>query len=115
MVPQVVYTAIVIFQPCVFFFHQACSSTLENCFSYIKGKTNQGFFRKEKSPEFSDLGSFYRYMAHHQKKLMRKMLLIIPQSLLNLEDKEAITRHVEFLKDYITSDALKPLDLADLS
>lgn len=47
--------------------------------------------------------------------MMKKLLLQIPDYLLNSENKEAVLRHAEVFKDAIKSNAVKDKDLNLLS
>ncbi|XP_075707048.1 uncharacterized protein LOC142741571 [Rhinoderma darwinii] len=93
----------------------ASTSSLQSCLSYIKGANIRGFYRTEISPNTNDLRSIYSCLAHNYPKLMKTLLLQTPSYLVNSEDKEAIVRHVVFLKDAINHDVMKDLDLYRLS
>ncbi|XP_075705539.1 uncharacterized protein LOC142731515 [Rhinoderma darwinii] len=86
----------------------ASTSSLQSCLSYIKGANIRGFFRTEISPNINDLKSIYSCLAHNHPKLMKTVHLQIPSYLVNSEDKEAVVRHVEFLKDAINHDHVRP-------
>ncbi|XP_075710639.1 uncharacterized protein LOC142743605 [Rhinoderma darwinii] len=93
----------------------ASTSSLQSCLSYIKGANIRGYFRTDISPNINDLRSIYSCLAHNHPKLMKTLLLQTPSYLVNSEDKEAVVRHVEFLKDAINHDVMKDLDLYRLS